>query len=74
MLAWDWDTKMSFCQVGWTCKSIHLFIFKLRHSQSKLHYEVQKKKKINDTTNKNNNTLETTKKKKKEKKRKETEM
>ena len=36
----------------------------LDHSQSKLHYEVQKKKeeKISNTTNKSDNTLETEKK------------
>ena len=34
------------------------------HSQSKLHYEFQKKKeKISNTTKQNDNTLETTKKK-----------
>ena len=43
----------------------------LDHSQSKLHYEVQKKrKKISNTTNKNDNTFGNDKKKKKEKKRK----
>ena len=43
----------------------------LDHSQSKLHYKVQKKrKKIINTTNKNDNTLESTKKKKRRKKRK----
>ena len=32
------------------------------HSQSKLHYEFQKKRKISNTTKQNDNTLETIKK------------
>ena len=62
--------QLILCIISFYC----FFIYKLRqevdHSQSKLHYKVQKKrKKIINTTNKNDNTLETTKKKKKKKKK-----